>query len=201
MKRMGAGPVSGSELVLASASPRRQDLMWEAGYTFDVVVPNVDEAHDASLSCEALTMANAKLKAEAGLVMKPGTTVIGADTLVYLDELPLGKPKDLTEAREMLEKLSGRVHQVCTGVALASETGTETFAVVTEVEFLPLTEDRITEYLGKVHVLDKAGSYAVQEHGDLIVKRVSGSLSNVIGLPMEVLSEKLANLAAGGGLV
>jgi septum formation protein len=178
-------------LVLASASPRRMELMRAAGLTFDVVVPEVEEAHDAALSCEELTVENARRKASAGLAQAPDALVIGADTLVYLDGIPFGKPADLDEARSMLHRLSGKKHAVCTGVAMVSADSCTTFATITEVEFHALTEQDIQDYLSLVHVLDKAGAYAVQEHGDRIVRRVSGSLSNVIGLPMEELSRRL----------
>ncbi len=178
-------------LVLASASPRRQELLRTAGYSFDVVVPEVEEAHDASLSCDTLTMENAKLKAVAGLSLAPDALVIGADTLVYLDDQPLGKPRDLSEARTMLRLLSGRSHHVCTGVALASAEQLQTFAVVTQVQFRKLTEEQITEYLELVHVLDKAGAYAAQEHGEKIISHIHGSLTNVIGLPMEELHRRI----------
>ena len=172
-------------LVLASASPRRVQLLQAAGLTFDVVVPQVEEAHDVSQTCEALTIANALLKAQAAAQSRPEATVIGADTLVYVDGEPLAKPADLNEGREMLRRLSGRPHQVCTGVAIVSPGQTRTFAVITQVTFKPLTEEVITDYHAKVQVLDKAGGYAVQEHGDLIVERVEGSLSNVVGLPVD----------------
>lgn len=182
------------KLVLASGSPRRVELMREAGYAFDMVVPEVEEAHDPALSCEQLTMENARLKAVAGLELRPGSLVIGADTLVYVDGHPLGKPKDLDDARAMLRRLSGRVHQVCTGVALASPEHVETFAVITHVTFKPLNDSDIEAYLEKVHVLDKAGSYAVQECGEMIVHHVDGSLTNVVGLPMEELNKRLEAL-------
>ncbi len=180
-------------LVLASSSPRRVQLLREAGHVFEVVVPEVEEAHDPTLTCEALTMENARRKAAAGALLRPEALVIGADTLVYIDQHPLGKPKDEAEARDMLRRLSGRRHQVCTGVALASEAGArmETFAVITDVTFKPLDEAAISTYLGLVHVLDKAGGYAAQEHGELIVQAMEGSLSNVIGLPMEALAQRL----------
>lgn len=176
---------SPSLLVLASASPRRVQLLKEAGLNFDVVVPHVDEAHDPTLSCEELTIANALLKARAAAEVRPEATVIGADTLVYVGGVPLGKPADLAEGREMLRRLSGRTHQVCTGVAIVSPGETRTLAVITEVTFKVLTEEVITDYHARVQVLDKAGGYAVQEHGDLIVERVDGSLSNVVGLPVD----------------
>lgn len=167
-------------------------LLREAGIRFEVVVPDVTEAHDASLSCEALTQANARLKSLAGLALRPDALVIGSDTLVYLENEPLGKPANLEEARATLRRLSGKTHQVCTGVSLASVDGVRDFAEITEVEFLPLTENVIKDYLLKVHVLDKAGSYAAQEHGELIIRAIRGSWSNVVGLPMERLSRELA---------
>lgn len=179
-------------LILASASPRRMQLLREAGFDFEVVVPSVDEAHDPSLSCQALTIANAELKARAVLEQRPEAVVLGADTLVYIDDHPLAKPEDMDDARAMLRRLSGRTHQVCTGVALMSADEVKTFAVITNVTFKSLTEDVIVDYHTKVNVLDKAGGYAVQEHGDLIVERVEGSRTNVIGLPMDEVREALS---------
>ena len=181
-------------VVLASSSPRRVQLMRDAGYTFAVLAPDVEEAHDPALTCDALTMENARRKAVAGALLRPDALVIGADTLVYVDEHPLGKPADLTEARDMLRRLSGRQHQVCTGVALAWDAGAQvqTFAVITDVTFKPIDDDTASAYLAQVHVFDKAGGYAIQEHGHLIVAHINGSMSNVVGLPMEALKEKLA---------
>ncbi len=187
-------------LVLASASPRRVQLMREAGYTFDTVVPDVEEAHDPALTCEALTTENAQLKAIAAARLRPEALVIGADTLVYIDQHPLGKPLDQAEAEAMLRRLSGRTHQVCTGVALAREGGAvvQTFAVITDVTFRTLTAADIAAYHALVNVFDKAGGYAVQEHGERIVERVVGSMSNVVGLPMEQLASVLSALAEAG---
>ena len=182
-------------LVLASASPRREQLLREAGLDFEILAPDVDEAHDPDLSCEALTIANAQLKATAAAGLRPHAIVIGADTLVYIDGEPLAKPASLAEGRVMLQRLSGRSHQVCTGVAIVSPAGTHTFAVITQVTFKPLTEEVITDYHSKVHVLDKAGGYAVQEHGDLIIERVEGSRSNVVGLPVDEVLAALKTAA------
>ena len=167
--------------------------MREAGYVFDVEALDVEEAFDPGLTCEALTMENARRKAVAGALRHPDALVVGADTLVYVDEHPLSKPSDMNEARAMMRRLSGRVHQVCTGVALARDGGqtVETFATITQVAFKSLDEDAITHYHSRVHVLDKAGGYAIQEHGDLIVESIQGSLSNVIGLPLEDLGKHL----------
>ncbi len=124
----------------------------------------------------------------------PEALVLGADTLVYLEGEPLGKPRDLDEARAMLRRLSGRTHTVCTGVCLASDGGesVNVFHDLTRVTFRTLSEEAIGEYLRLVHVLDKAGSYAVQEHGESIVETVDGSLSNVVGLPIEAVLRHLA---------
>lgn len=181
-------------VILASASPRRVQLLREAGFDFEVVAPAVDEAHDTSLTCQALTIANAELKARAVLAHRPGAVVIGADTLVYIDDHPLAKPADMDDARLMLRRLSGRTHQVCTGVAVVSADAVRTFAVITNVTFKSLTKNVIAAYHAKVNVLDKAGGYAVQEHGDLIVERVDGSRTNVIGLPMDEVSAVLTAL-------
>lgn len=183
-------------LVLASASPRRVELLQEAGYTFEVIVPQVEEAHDESLSCEALTVENARLKAAVIAVQRPDAIVIGADTLVYLDGLPLGKPLDMEDAASMLRRLSGHTHQVCTGVAIMAEGGAlkKTFHVISDVTFKPLADDIISDYHARIEPLDKAGAYAVQDESAMIIEHVEGSWSNVKGLPMERLNEVLAEL-------
>lgn len=183
-------------LLLASSSPRRVELMQEQGYTFEVLVPGVEEAHDEALSCEDLTVENARRKARAVSGLRPDALVIGADTLVYLDGVPITKPADLEEAAGMLRRLSGRTHQVCTGVALVWNGGADerVFHVISEVTFKTLTEDVIREYHSRIQPLDKAGGYAVQEESAMIIECVEGSWSNVKGLPMERLREELASL-------
>jgi septum formation protein len=172
--------------------------MQEAGYTFEVLVPDVEEAHDESLTCEALTMENARLKAMAIAGQRPDAVVIAADTLVYLDDKPIGKPRDMDEAAAMLRRLSGRTHKVCTGVAIMSEGGAEerTFPVISEVTFKPLTEEVIRDYHSRIQPLDKAGAYAVQDESAMIIEQVEGSWSNVKGLPMERLNEELQKILA-----
>lgn len=184
-------------LVLASQSPRRIELMREAGFAFDILVPDVEEAHDASLTPEALTVENARRKAAAGAALRPEGLVIGADTLVYVDGDPLGKPKDLDEALAMMRRLSGRQHQVCTGVYLAREGGSagEGFHVITEVTFKPLTDALIQSYHARVNPLDKAGAYGIQECSEMILDHYEGSWTNVMGLPMEKLVEVLGKAA------
>jgi septum formation protein len=182
-------------LVLASASPRRVQLLREAGFAFDVLVPHgVEEAHDPSLTPEALTVENARRKAVAIAAQRPDALVIGADTLVYVDGHPLGKPADLQEAAAMLRRLAGRRHEVCTGVWLARDGGRagRGFHVVTEVDFKPLSDAEIAAYHARVNPLDKAGAYGIQEHGDRIIAGHEGSWTNVMGLPMERLKAELA---------
>lgn len=184
--------MSAPALILASASPRRVQMMREAGYSFEVMSPDVEEAHDPAMTCDALTIENARRKAAVIARQRPEATVLAADTLVYIQGEPLTKPVDLHEGRDMMRRLSGRTHQVCTGVAIAQGDKVETFAVITDVTFRNLTDELVAEYHSKVHVLDKAGGYAVQEHGDLIIERVEGSLTNVIGLPMDEVRAALA---------
>ena len=167
-------------------------MLTEAGLDFDVIPSPAEELHDESMSLHLLCEANAELKALAVAKQYPDATVIGADTLVYIDETPLGKPRSEVEARATLAKLSGRNHQVCTGVCIAQGEKMKTFHAITEVVFKNLTSDVIAGYMSKVNVMDKAGSYAVQEHGDMIIEEVRGDYDNVVGLPMSQLLAKLA---------
>jgi septum formation protein len=184
-------------LMLASASPRRRDLLEEAGVAFTVVpAASVEEAHDASLSPSALTQWNARMKAEAVAAECPEALVLGADTLVYLGQEPLGKPADMAEATAMISRLVGRTHIVCTGVCLVQPLSAggqvEEFHILTEVTFKSLTPNEIAHYLSLINPLDKAGSYAAQEYGEMIIEKVEGSWSNVVGLPMEATLTALA---------
>ncbi len=178
-------------LILASGSPRRREMLTEAGFDFEVIPSPAEEIHDIDMPLHLLCEANAELKALAIAKDHPESKVIGADTLVYIDETPLGKPKTEDEARKTLKKLSGRTHQVCTGVCIAHGENTQRFHTITEVVFKELTPAVIDDYMAKVNVMDKAGSYAVQEHGDLIIQEVRGDYNNVVGLPVDQLLEKL----------
>ncbi|OAI57625.1 hypothetical protein AYO49_06500 [Verrucomicrobiaceae bacterium SCGC AG-212-N21] len=174
------------------------ELMQEAGFRFEVLAPGVEEAHDESLTCEDLTVENARRKAHAIAQQRPDAVVIGADTLVYLDEVPITKPADMEEAAGMLRRLSGRTHQVCTGVALVWDGGAaeRLFHVISDVTFKPLTEEVIRDYHSRIQPLDKAGAYAVQDESAMVIERVEGSWSNVKGLPMERLRAELLGLNA-----
>jgi septum formation protein len=177
-------------LVLASASPRRAELLQQAGIEFEVITPEVEEAHDATLTPAALTIENARRKAIAGAQMRMGVVVLGADTLVYVDGEPLAKPADMVEALHMVRRLSGRTHEVCTGVLMARDGEVlEVFHVITQVTFKPLTDETIRAYHAIVNPLDKAGGYGIQAATEMLLERMVGSFTNVVGLPLERLLE------------
>lgn len=177
---------SSPRIVLASGSPRRRELLEQAGCTFEVIPSPADEIHDASLAPPALCEWNARLKAAAVAANHPDAWVIGADTLVFLDGRPLGKPRDFTEAASMLRALSGRAHVVCTGVCVIAPgaAGPHTFHEMTRVFFRQLGDREIEDYLTLVNPLDKAGGYAIQQHGGRIIERIDGPFDNVMGLPV-----------------
>ena len=180
-------------LILASASPRRAELLRHLKLKFKVLPSDATEIFDGQLSPRELCQLNAHRKARAVAKKIPDALVMGADTLVFLGREIFGKPRDLDEAKKMLAKLQGRTHQVVTGVCLMQLRAhrERIFAASTDVTFHPLTAEQIGDYLSKMNPLDKAGAYAIQEHGDTIVAEISGSYSNVVGLPMERLREEL----------
>lgn len=178
-------------LILASQSPRRRELLAAARVEFSIVVRDTEELKNAPMTPQELCLHNARAKAEAVFREHPDSTVIGADTLVFLDGRPLGKPQDEEEARSMLRMLSGRTHHVCTAVSIQSPLGIKDIAVLTEVTFRELTEEDILRYMKLVDVMDKAGSYAFQEHGEMIISSVRGDTDNVIGLPVTDVMECL----------
>lgn len=189
------------ELILASASPRRAELLREFGRPFRIVTSAVAETEEERLGPEGVALTNARRKAQAVAALHPEALVIGADTVVALGEKLFAKPRDLAEAERFLLELSGKTHAVITGVCLIHRGAPREFSVRSEVEFQALTAEHAREYIRNVHVLDKAGAYAIQEHGDMIVRRMEGSLSNVIGLPLEALERELGffgTFRAGG---
>lgn len=182
-------------LILASASPRRAGLLAEVCPEFHVVASDAPEIHDEQLTAWEMAQINAYRKARAVAKKIPDALVLGADTLVYLDrETKLfGKPASAAHAIRMLEQLQGRTHAVITGVCLMRlrEHRQRIFAEWTDVRLHPLTSKQIRHYLALINPLDKAGAYAIQEHGELVVAEVSGSYSNVVGLPVERVREEL----------
>jgi len=187
-------------LILASASPRRQELLVRLGLPFSVVVAAVTEDETPDADPRRLVAHNAALKAAWVAARFPAATVLGADTTVCLGGQVLNKPADDAAARAMLRRLSGRTHTVHTGLALRR--GRDSLAldavVDSAVRFRDLDEAAIEAYLARVHTLDKAGGYAIQEHPDLIIAGYEGSLTNIIGLPLSETKQILtrAGLAA-----
>ena len=179
---MSLGP-----LVLASSSPRRKELLQAAGLDFLTDPATGLEIHDPSLDLATLVTTNARAKALEVAARHPHAVVLGADTLVWLEGRALGKPRDKADAQRMLRALSGRVHEVATGVHLAQMEPRRQaeFHEITRVRFRVYDDRVIEEYTETVEVMDKAGAYALQERGELLVESVEGSRSNVIGLPEE----------------
>lgn len=181
-------------LILASGSPRRKDLLTEAGYDFQIVKPLVEEIEDTSIPIRELTALNARLKADAVAGSHRDCIILAADTLVLLGETVFGKPTSVAEAERMLGELNGRTHHVFTAVVILfpAEERVSSLTVTTEVNFKNLTEEEMRRYHVRIDPMDKAGAYAAQEHGELIIDRIVGSMSNVIGLPMDEVSLVLA---------
>ena len=182
-------------LILASASPRRIELLREGGLEFESFPSDAREIQNEQLTARELCQVNAYRKARAIAKKFPDALVLGADTLVSLDNEVFGKPSDLAEAQLMLNKLQGHIHQVLTGVCFIHlrEHRQRLFAETTEVQFKRLGAREIRDYVTKVNTLDKAGAYAIQENGGELVDEVFGSYSNVVGLPMERVGMELRN--------
>ena len=173
-------------VILASASPRRAALLRDAGPEFAsmrIMPSSADEGADP--------LENARLKAESVAADHPGALVIGADTVIRFEGMTIGKPADLEDAKRILAMLSGRTHDVATGVCVRCVEADilVRFEEATHVTFRTLAPGIIDKYVQDVNVLDKAGAYAIQEHGEDIIEKIDGSLTNVIGLPVERLKE------------
>jgi septum formation protein len=175
-------------LVLASASPRRAELLQRAGIAFETVAADVDETQLAGEPAEDYVRRLAGWKAGRVAASHPGRAVLGADTTVVVDGEVFGKPADAADAARMLARLSGRSHLVLTGVCLISPDGNaETAAAVTTVEFRPLTADEISGYVQTGEPMDKAGAYAIQGGAAGFVSRLDGPYDNVVGLPVALI--------------
>jgi septum formation protein len=188
------------KIILASGSPRRKQLLELAGIPFEVVVSNIDESFPPGM--DALLVAQYIAEKKALSVQKQLTngdayTIIAADTVVVLNDEFLGKPVDRHDAIQILSKLSGKIHHVITGVCILSGSHKNVFEVKTEVEFFPLTKDKIEYYVDTYKPYDKAGAYAIQEWiGAVGIKSIKGDFYNVMGLPISavvVALEKLNN--------
>ncbi len=182
--------------ILASASPRRTELLREAGLPHRVVVAAVTEHEDPSTDPARMVLHNARLKAAAVSRLHPEALVLGSDTTVALGDRALNKPADLAESRAMLRSLAGREHTVHTGVCLLCPALgiDEAHDVTAWVRFRPLTEDDITRYQGLVDTLDKAGAYGIQEGREIIIDDYQRPISTIMGLPVEFVKARLAAL-------
>jgi len=175
-------------LVLASGSPRRADLLRQAGIPFEVSAPDVDETLHPGEAPEAYVRRLAEAKARRVAAAHPGRVVLGADTTVVVDGEVLGKPQDAADAARMLESLSGRSHLVLTGVCLIGPAGdARTDAAVTTVEFRPLSAAEIADYVRSGEPMDKAGAYAIQGGAAGFVTRLDGPYDTVVGLPVALI--------------
>jgi septum formation protein len=174
-------------LILASASPRRRELLAAAGIACEVLPVVVDEALAGPEPPGERVRRLAREKAEAGFALRPDAVVLGADTVVLVGGETMGKPADADDATRMLRLLSGREHEVLTGVALVSARRTVVEVARTRVWFTPLSEAEITGYVATEEPRDKAGAYAIQGLASKFVDRIQGSHSNVVGLPVALV--------------
>ena len=185
------------QIILASNSPRRKELMSGLGVDYVVrTLPDVDESYPDTLVGAEIPEYIAREKADAyRTMMQPGELLITADTIVWLDGKVLGKPKDREDALCMLRAMSGRTHEVFTGVCITTTEWQRSFAAQTEVRFSKLSEEEITYYIDKFQPMDKAGAYGVQEWiGFIGVENISGSYYNIMGLPVQRLYKELIRI-------
>ncbi len=181
------------KLVLASASPRRRDLLLQAGFTFDIQATEADEASLPDEDAVSLAIRLARTKAETVAQTVPHCVVLGADTVVLAPtgEL-LGKPQDAEDTTRMLRLLSGKTHQVITGVCVCAPERTEVAAALTYVTFFTISEAEIVAYITTGEPMGKAGSYAIQGRAARWIPHIQGDYSNVVGLPLALITTMLA---------
>lgn len=172
------------KIILASASPRRKELLTLAGIEYDVIVSQCEETLPEGITPDKAVEELARQKAEDVFSRNSDALIIAADTVVALGNTILGKPKDEEDAFNMLSSLSGRRHTVFTGVCIRTKDKTDIFHVATEVEFYDLTEKEIRDYIATKEPMDKAGAYGIQGKGFVLVKGIHGDYFNVVGLPL-----------------
>ena len=182
-------------LILASASPRRQELLRLLGEEFRVIPADIDESVREHVPLHQIPAYLADKKAAYVSEGNPGDIVLGCDTGVFIDNQMIGKPQSERAAFEILRTLSGRTHRVITGCALYRGGRKRVFSVVTEVEFYPLTDAEIKAYIATGEPTDKAGAYGIQGKGALLVRGIRGDFFNVVGLPVAALKRELADFA------
>lgn len=183
-----------AKVILASASPRRKELLSLAGVDFTVKVADVEEIIPENASPDEVVRSLALQKAQAVAKDNPDCIVIGSDTVVALDGVILGKPKDEENAKQMLTALSGRSHTVYTGVALIHGEKIKNFCEATEVVFNELTDEEIVNYIATKEPMDKAGAYGIQGKGCVLVEKIKGDYFNVVGLPVSRVYRELKDM-------
>lgn len=183
------------ELILASQSPRRRELLRQCGVNFTIRSADTAELEHAD-DPASLPRLNALIKAGAVADENPSSWVLGADTMILFENQTVGKPRNMADAARILQMFSGKAHQVITGVALiCRELGEKRcWDSVSTVKFKELSPEVIGQYLSSVEVLDKAGAYGIQEHPEMIIESFSGELANIIGLPLEELKKQLQDI-------
>lgn len=181
------------ELLLASASPSRKMLLERAGLAFKVLVSGVDETVPNDFTPAQTVECLAQRKGEAVFALRPDCAVIAADSVVVIDDIILGKPKDDDDAKATLRRLSGRTHEIYTGVCLLAGEKKEVFHNVTQVQFYPLSDEEIAEYVAMGESRGRAGSYGIEGLGVTLVQSIVGDYSNIVGLPV---AETLRRLKA-----
>ena len=184
--------------ILASASPRRKEILENAGFTFDIIVSDVDENITEDLSPSETVEELAKRKALAVWEENKDAVVFGCDTVVAVDGKILGKPRDDDEAFDMIKMLSGKAHTVSTGVCICSSDKVSVFSNTTNVEFYPLSDETIRSYVATGESRDKAGAYGIQGYGSVLIKEIKGDYFSVMGLPVSESSRVLADFGVYG---
>lgn len=188
-------PFANDPFVLASSSPSRKMLLENAGVAFEVVVSGVDETVPDTFTPAETVECLAKRKGEAVAALCPGKTIVAADSVVSIDGLILGKPKDEEDAKATLRRLSGRTHQIFTGVCILFPKGEQVFHAVTDVTFYHLSEEEIEAYVGEGESLGRAGSYGIEGKGVTLIRAISGDYSNIVGLPVAETLRRLRGLS------
>lgn len=188
------------KFILASASPRRKELLSGCGYEYEVcpadIDENIEEFADPKVACEILS----RRKALAVLENNPDAVVLGSDTIVVIDDKILGKPKDREDGKKMLKMLSGRTHQVYTGLCVCSKDKTRSLVSKADVSFYELSNETIEGYINTGEPMDKAGAYGIQGTGSILVKSISGDYFTIVGLPIAKASRLLAEFGIYGSV-
>ena len=179
------------KIILASASPRRQELLRYIVTDFDIIPADIDETISDDITADKAAEYLSVKKSEHISAQYPDSLVIGSDTVVIIDGEILGKPSDEKDAESMLRKLSGQVHTVVTGVCLSMNGRSESFSKETKVRFYPLTDKEILDYIATQEPMDKAGAYGIQGFGSVLIEGIEGDFFNVMGLPVASLKRKI----------